>query len=235
MSEASELLKSLSDVEYESYSASSPVNDVIEIDANGRFINIPRTEVLLGVETDKDVERKYFRCPRIVGDNIDLTKLQLRVNYQNAEQEKDAHIVQDVTVDGQYINFSWKLSDKVLAAQGTVFFAIQAVSSEQDGTLKNRWNTTLASGTVLETLIVELDYYEEEQARELLTELLQMMDNKSAESIQKIQKETTTQLGRIATTGTQQVQAVADEGVRVLESIPADYQETFKMADEGTS
>lgn len=233
MSEASELLKSLSDVEYESYSASSPVNDVIEIDANGRFINIPRTEVLLGVETDKDVERKYFRCPRIVGDNIDLTKLQLRVNYQNADQEKDAHIVQDVTVDGQYINFSWKLSDKVLAVKGTVFFAIQAVSSEQDGTLKNRWNTTLASGTVLETLIVELDYYEEEQARELLTELLQMMDNKSAESIQKIQKETNTQLGRIANTGTQQVQAVADEGVRVLETIPADYQETYKMADEG--
>ena len=233
MSEASKLLKSLSDVEYESYSAASPVNDVIEIDANGRFINIPRTEVLLGVETDKDVERKYFRCPRIVGDNIDLTKLQLRVNYQNAEQEKDAHIVQDVTVDGQYINFSWKLSDKVLAAQGTVFFAIQAVSSEQDGTLKNRWNTTLASGNVLETLIVELDYYEEEQARELLTELLQMMDNKYAESIQKIQNETNTQLGRINTTGTQQVQAVADEGVRVLESIPADYQETYKMADEG--
>ena len=48
------------------YSA-GPVNDAITIDGESRVISVPASEILFGVETDKDVERKHFRCPKIVG------------------------------------------------------------------------------------------------------------------------------------------------------------------------
>ena len=252
MSEASALLNSLSDADYESYSVTTPVNDILVIDAEGRITNIPSTEVLLGAETDMDVERKYFKCPRIVGDNIDLSKLQLRVNFQNANGDRDRYIVQDVKVNGQYIEFSWVLSHKVLAAKGEVLFTVQAVAAAADGVLKNRWNTTLAKGTVLESLVIDdLDYIEEEEARDILMQLLQMMDDKSAASVQRIQTEGNTQVDRVKATGTAQVQAVTnkgievkaageaqvqaviDKGIEVRATIPEDYSTTYAMADEG--
>lgn len=80
-------------------------NDKIEIDADTRTMIIPETERIFGVMSDEKGERKYFRCKRFVGNGIDLSKLDLRVIYQNAngvvldglevsgtqEQEKEAH------------------------------------------------------------------------------------------------------------------------------------------------
>ena len=134
MSQAENLLNSLAEEQTEQ--SASPINDVLLIDAEGRITNVPKTEIILGVETDQDVERKYFKCPRIVGDNIDLTTLQLRINFQNANGDKDKYIVDDVTIDGDYITFSWLLSAKVLSSKGTVLFAVQAVSVEDDATVK---------------------------------------------------------------------------------------------------
>lgn len=54
------------------------------IDPETRVIDVPAEYQLLGVESDEKVERMYFQCPKIVGDNIDLSKLALRVNFRNA-------------------------------------------------------------------------------------------------------------------------------------------------------
>ena len=59
MSEAMQLLNSLN---LEDYIDPNPVNDILVIDAEKRTINIPSTELIFGVITDKDVERKYFKC-----------------------------------------------------------------------------------------------------------------------------------------------------------------------------
>ncbi len=47
-----------------------------------------RRRKLLGVENDNKGARKYFICPKIVGDNIDLTKSDVYINVQNASGEK---------------------------------------------------------------------------------------------------------------------------------------------------
>ena len=60
----------------------------LEINANDRSIIIPAGENLLGVENDNEGTRKYFICPKIVGDNIDLTKSDVYINVQNASGEK---------------------------------------------------------------------------------------------------------------------------------------------------
>ena len=44
--------------------AAGQVNDVITIDGETRMISVPASEIFFGVESDKDVERKHFRCPK---------------------------------------------------------------------------------------------------------------------------------------------------------------------------
>lgn len=60
-----------------------PVNDIFEIDPETRVITVPASEKLFGVANDGNSERKHFRCPKIVGDNIDLSTMHLYINYQN--------------------------------------------------------------------------------------------------------------------------------------------------------
>lgn len=128
---------------------------VYEIDPTTRVINIP-SDFLLGVESDEKVNRVYFTCPKIVGDNIDLTALTLRVNYQNANGDKDYDSVEDVaeTSDGSgIITFSWSLSREVTAYKGTVTFTICAVK-KTGVEITNEWNTIPATGKVAEGLEV---------------------------------------------------------------------------------
>lgn len=199
MSEAMQLLNSLNLADYIDPEVT---NDVLTIDANGRITNVPNSEIILGVEGDCDVERKYFKAPRIVGDNIDLSTLSLRVHYKNANGEKDKYYIDDVTIDGDYITFSWLLRKPVLKYKGEVTFIIVAVKADEEGILKKCWNTTLASGKVLEGLPVDdLDDTEEEQARDVVAQLLLMLEGEKDNSINEIQNK-------------------ANE---VIASIPADY------------
>ena len=47
---------------------------VCVIDPETRTITVPPEYQILGVENDKRVERILFRCPKIVGDNQDLSQ-----------------------------------------------------------------------------------------------------------------------------------------------------------------
>lgn len=145
------------------------------IDPETRTISIPTTYRLLGVESDEKVERLYFQCPKIVGDNIDLSQLQIRINYQNASSQKDQYIVDDVSADGDNITFSWLLSRKVTAYRGTVQFIVCAVKVS-GSTITNEWNTTLAQAQVLQGLEVDTPEPSEEQS-DVIAQLIEMMND----------------------------------------------------------
>lgn len=49
-----------------------PVNDILMIDPETRTINVPDSERLFGVQSDEKAERKYFKCPKIVGNNAEV-------------------------------------------------------------------------------------------------------------------------------------------------------------------
>ena len=57
-----------------------PVNDVIVINAEERTIELPESEKIFGTESDDKSERKHFKCPKIVGDNVDLSTFNLFIN-----------------------------------------------------------------------------------------------------------------------------------------------------------
>lgn len=144
------------------------------IEPETRTISIPTTYRLLGVESDEKVERLEFQCPKIVGDNIDLSQLQIRINYQNASSQKDQYIVDDVSADGDNITFSWLLSRKVTAYRGSVQFIVCAVKVNDDATITNEWNTTLAQAQVLQGLEVDTPEPSEEQS-DVIAQLINMM------------------------------------------------------------
>lgn len=151
------------------------IDDVITIDVETREIHIPDSEKLFGVMSDEKSETKHFRCNRFVGNGIDLSKLSLRIVFQNAsglDTGSDKYIVTDLAIDSEdYITFSWELSRKVTAYKGTISFIVCAIKTNSDGTITNEWNTTIANGKVLEGLEVSGTQEQEEVARDYYNQL----------------------------------------------------------------
>lgn len=119
---------------------------VCVIDPETRTITVPPEYQLLGVENDKQVERIPFRCPKIVGDNKDLSQgFILFMNYVNANGDPDAYKIEDMQVDGDNITFSWLLEEKVTLYQGDIQISFCGIipGDEQEDPDKNRWGTTI--------------------------------------------------------------------------------------------
>lgn len=125
----------------------------LTIDAETRLINTSG-ELLLGVEMDNDSERVRFQCPKVVGDDVDLSSHHIYVHYMNAGNEKGKYLCEDVEDIGENITFSWLLSDKAVRFKGETKFLVCAKKGEEDPIV---WHTTLATGKVLEGLDVDDD------------------------------------------------------------------------------
>lgn len=127
----------------------------LEINDITRMLNVP-ANLLLGVREDKDVKKLYFKCKKIVEENVDLSKHQIYVKYINALDKSGEKfditnpkicLCGDVTTQGDYITFSWLMSENVFAKAGLIAFSILASDGEN-----TRWNTYPAIGTVLNSV-----------------------------------------------------------------------------------
>lgn len=137
----------------------SVINDELIIDGETREINVPESEMLFGVEGDVDIERKHFRCPKIVGDNIDLSKHLIYVAYVYTEKQNNSflpeigiqsYLCTDVQTEGDDITFSWKLSGNVFKNPG--FIAFKVFAKEKEESPLTVFNTTPAFGIVKMTI-----------------------------------------------------------------------------------
>ena len=178
MATADEVLKEMDNV-----SETNNDSPVCIIDPETRTITVPPEYQLLGVESDEKVERLYFQCPKIVGDNVDLSQLILFINYQNAGQEIDAYKITDVETDGDNITFSWLLDRKVTAyrttQQNKLGFSFCAQKADEDGTLTQEWNTTVNTEcSVLEGL--EAQEHIEEENSAAIAQIWQAIDELKA-------------------------------------------------------
>lgn len=138
MATAEEVLQTMAEVP-----ESAPV---CVIDPETRTIIVPPEYQLFGVENDKRTERLYFQCPKIVGDNQDLSRdYQIFINYQNANGDPDAYHIEDMEVNDDNITFSWLLEENVTKYRGNIQFAFGAIipGDEAEDPDKNRWNTTI--------------------------------------------------------------------------------------------
>lgn len=181
--------------------AETQTEDICVIDSDMRIIDIPEQFKVLGVESDKDVKAMRFRIPKTY-KGTDLSAFTISVNYQNARGMKDRYIVTDKKVSGDQIEFSWTVGKTATVYRGDTRFIVCMRLTSSDGVIKKEFNTTLATMTVLEGLEVDDPVIEQEE-KDIIAQLLQIVDDKSKEA----------------------VQAVAEEGAKQIKAVQAAAQE----------
>lgn len=119
------------------------------IDPCKKQIMLPSDMCVKVVENDKNSERIFFQCPKIVGDNVDLTTMALYINYENANKESDTTQITDMKIVQDNITFSWEIPPKAALRSGVLKFSFRAART-QGSVLTEEWNTTYAKLNVLE-------------------------------------------------------------------------------------
>lgn len=169
----------------------SEESDICTIDAKTRIIFVPSTIVVGGVQSDKNAERIKFSCPKIVGDNLDLSKFSVRINFENVSSVdfnvsiKDQYICDDVAVDGENATFSWLIGRNAARYMGTVRFIVCAVKTDSDSNISVEWNTTIAEVPVLEGIEIDQPQIGQEE-KDVINQLLELTKNTSAEAVQNV-------------------------------------------------
>lgn len=151
-------------------SEAEPVNDIFTVNPESRTITVPDTEKIFGVFSDGNTERKHFRCPKVVGDSIDLTTLHLYINYQNANGKKYPYLVEDVQADGTILR-----SRGLSARTWWLTKGRSSLSCAPKKGTELEWNTTLAEGTVLEGLEATDEVVERHP--DIIEQILTRLDN----------------------------------------------------------
>lgn len=156
------------------------------IDPSTRKITIPKSEQLFGVYGEGNIERKYFKCPKIVGDNADLSDCYIFVNYYTAKGLPGKYTVKDVKVDGDNITFSWELKQHIFDANEdtSIYFAVEAKNKDKVEVFR----TSPATGKAKET--IDTDTEIEETYADVILDLISRVDTLEKEPIseEKIEK-----------------------------------------------
>ena len=154
MATVEEVLADTSQLEY--------LDDDIQyvIDEDLRTIMIPRDGVILGVQGDKNINRVNFQMPRYY-NGFDMSEFDVRVNYQNANGDKNFYIVKDATVRGDMIYFTWLVDPYATAYIGMVRFVVRLFKLDEENG-DHIFYTTHNSAEVLEGLMVDEQLNEDE-------------------------------------------------------------------------
>jgi hypothetical protein len=190
---------------------------LIVVNPSTRQFNVPGADLVFGVESDSGSERKYFQCPRYVGDNLDISGCFVRINYRNANGEIDSYLVDDVSVDGDNIMFSWLLTPKVTKYKGQIKFVMCVVGPD----LKVKWHTTQGTGQVLDGL--EPEIMVEPETADVVAQLIAMVEAQTV-AVEKVGAEQIKAVEAAAETAeAASVAAIEAKGASTLATIPEDY------------
>lgn len=128
---------------------------------------------------------------KIVGDNLDLSKFSVRINFENVSSVdfnvsiKDQYICDDVAVDGENVTFSWLIGRNAARYMGTVRFIVCAVKTDSDSNISVEWNTAIAEVPVLEGIEIDQPQIGQEE-KDVINQLLDLTKNTSAEAVQNV-------------------------------------------------
>lgn len=145
---------------------------------NSRRVLLPKLMEIAGVESDENVRSIKFKFPKIV-DGVDLTEMQLKINFMNGRQEKGQYLVTDLVPypsDENYVTFSWKFSRLVTRCRGITKFIVCAVKTDDDGKIVTEWNTSLSQIRVFEGLEVEEPEISPEE-KDVIAQLISLSQN----------------------------------------------------------
>ena len=150
----------------------------IVIDDNLRTMTIPTDIVLLGVESDDDVNKIPFKMPKTYS-GYDLSEFEARINYMNAKGEGDVYIVDDLTVDQEdptIMTFTWIVGRNACKYKGNTKFIVCLKKFEEGSSeVIQEFNTTVYVLPVLEGL--ETTDAVIQQNSDVIEQILQKIDD----------------------------------------------------------
>ena len=144
MSKADELLNSLSEDDI-SLQLANPETEPHIVIGEDRVISVPKELQRIAVQYDHDVETVTFDCPRY-WDDLDMSKLNIYINYMRKDRYIGCYKATDITVDGANSNimhFNWKISRNVSEVVGELKFLVCIKKSDAEGYEVNHWNSEL--------------------------------------------------------------------------------------------
>ena len=144
MSKADELLNSLSEDDI-SFQLANPETEPHIIIGEDRVISVPKELQRIAVQYDHDVETVTFDCPRY-WDDLDMSKLNIYINYMRKDRYVGCYKATDITVDGadsNIMHFNWKISRNISEVVGELKFLVCIKKSDAEGYEVNHWNSEL--------------------------------------------------------------------------------------------
>lgn len=159
------------------------------LDPITRKLTLTEPQRIAGVESDENARGLKFKFPKMV-DDIDLTQMQLRINFMNSRGEKGQYAVTDLKpIEGEedYITFTWLFNRLVTHYKGLTKFIVCAVKTDGDGTITAEWNTALAQMRVLEGLEVDEPEISPEE-KDVISQLISICQNSADEAAQSAQQ-----------------------------------------------
>lgn len=136
MSQAEDLLNTLSDIYYE--------GPHITVNSN-RTITIPDALKHIAVTGDHNIETVTFDCPRY-WDEHDFSMMKVYINYQRPDGFKDCCPVKNLRISDKVdtqIQFEWTLTGNVTAVKGNLSFLVYIESSDANPCWHSRLNQDL--------------------------------------------------------------------------------------------
>ena len=123
---------------------------MLVINPSTRDIIVPKSERVFGTYDEHGFERKYFLCPRVIGNNIDLTECFIFVNYISSGGNNGQILCSDLDIyesDNACVAWSWLLTDNVFDENrdATIYFSVHA-KMMVNGKLKTVFKTKMAQG-----------------------------------------------------------------------------------------
>lgn len=148
-------------------------NETIVINDDLRTMEIPSSIVILGVESDDDVNKIPFQMPKEYC-GFDLSTFEARINYMNANGVGDLYIVDDLAVSGDNMTFTWLVGRNACAYKGNTKFIVCLKKFDNDQNVVQEFNTTVYNLPVLEGL--ETTEAVVQQNPDIIEHILAMID-----------------------------------------------------------
>lgn len=112
---------------------------------NDRSVKVPDSVKVIAVQYDHNVNVVTFDCPRY-SDEIDLSGMQVYINYMLPNKEIGCSLAQNVTVDendNTIMHFEWVITRNVTIVSGPLSCLVCIKQTDSEGKELYHWNSEL--------------------------------------------------------------------------------------------
>lgn len=128
---------------------------MLVINPSTREIIVPKSERVFGTFDELGFEKKYFLCPKVIGNNIDISECFIFVNYISSGGNNGQILITDIEIDDENssVKFVWSLTPNVFDENrdATIYFSVHA-KLMVNGKLKTVFKTRIAQGKSYATI-----------------------------------------------------------------------------------